>query len=92
MQPFINVFSGFCNQMFPEVYLLKIFVVELMSVGTPNSKKKTLPSCHLLFHGSTRTMCEICSQVIRKAPEQRQFRYSVVFIVNFEQISHILMV
>ena len=35
-------------------------------------------------------MCEICSKLtINKIPEQRQWHCSGVFIVNFEQFSHI---
>ena len=40
-------------------------------------------------------MCEICSKFITKTPGQlqrRHLRRSGVFIVNFEQISHIVMV
>ena len=38
---------------------------------------------------NTRTMCEICSKLTIKTTERRS---SVVFIVNFEQISHIVLV
>ena len=40
----------------------------------------------------TRKMCEICSELTIKTPEWRQWRRSSVFIVNFEQISHVVMV
>ena len=33
--------------------------------------------------------CEICSKLTIKTPEERQSRKSGVFMVNFEQISHI---
>ena len=33
-------------------------------------------------------MCEICSKLTIKTLEQRQWRRSAVFIVNFELISH----
>ena len=36
-------------------------------------------------NGNTRTMCEICSKLTIKTPER-----SDVFIVNFEQILHIV--
>ena len=36
--------------------------------------------------------CEICSTLIIKTPERRQWRRSDVFIVNFENISHLLLV
>ena len=37
-------------------------------------------------------MCEICSKSTIKTPERREWRRSGVFIVNFEQISHIAVV
>ena len=37
---------------------------------------------------NTRYRCEVCSKLTRKTPEQRQWRHSGVFIVNFENISH----
>ena len=41
---------------------------------------------------NTKTMDEICSKLIIKAPERRQWRHSGVFIVDFEQILHIILV
>ena len=35
-------------------------------------------------------MCEICSELYIKTPDRRHSRRFSVFIVNFEQISHIL--
>ena len=37
-------------------------------------------------------MCEICSKLKIKTPEQRQRRRSDVFIVNFEHILHLVLV
>ena len=37
-------------------------------------------------------MCEICSKLTTKTPERRQFRRSGVFLVNFEDISHLVLV
>ena len=37
-------------------------------------------------------MCEIHSKLTMKTPEWRRWRRSGVFIVNFEQISHIVLV
>ena len=42
--------------------------------------------------GNTRTMCEIYSKLTIKTPERRHWPLSGVFIVNFEQISHIVLV
>ena len=40
----------------------------------------------------TRTACEICSKLTIKTPERHHWRSSDVFIVNFERISHLLLV
>ena len=37
-------------------------------------------------------MCEICSKLTIKTPEQSQWRRSGVFIVNFKQITRIVLV
>ena len=39
-----------------------------------------------------RAMCESCSKLTIKTPERHQLCRSGVFIVNFEQISHIILV
>ena len=41
---------------------------------------------------TTRTRCEICSKLTIKTPERRHWRRSGVFIVNFEHISHLVLV
>ena len=41
---------------------------------------------------NTRTKCEIYSKLTIKTPERRQWRHSGVFIVNFEHISHLILV
>ena len=41
---------------------------------------------------NTRTRCETCSKLTIKALERRQQRCSGVFIVNFEHISHLVLV
>ena len=45
-----------------------------------------------LYKGSTKTMCETGSKLTTKTPERRHCRHLGVFIVNVEQISHILLV
>ena len=40
----------------------------------------------------TRTRCEICSKLTIKIPERRHWRRSGIFIVNFEHISHRVLV
>ena len=41
---------------------------------------------------NTRIRCEICSKLTIKIPEGRQWCCSGVFIVNFEHISHLVLV
>ena len=41
---------------------------------------------------STITRCEICLKLTIKAPERRQWRRSGIFIVDFEHISHLVIV
>ena len=40
---------------------------------------------------NTKTRCKICSKLTIKTPQQRQWRRSGVFIVNFEHISHLVL-
>ena len=42
-------------------------------------------------HQIMRSMCEICSKLTIKPPERRQFNGSVVFIVNSDYISRIVL-
>ena len=39
-----------------------------------------------------RARCEICSKLTIKIPERRHWRPSGIFIVNFEHISHLIIV
>ena len=41
---------------------------------------------------SSRTRCEICSKLTIKIPERRHWRRSGIFIINFEHISHLILV
>ena len=41
---------------------------------------------------NTSTRCEICLKLTNKTPEGRHWRRSAVFIVNFEHISHLVLV
>ena len=41
---------------------------------------------------NTRTRCEICSKLTVKTPERCQWHHSDIFIVNFEHISHLVLV
>ena len=60
-----------------------------------NCKKAPNPAAINLLkvnNKKTRAMCEICSKLTIKTPERRQWRSYGVFIVNFEQILHIVLV
>ena len=43
-------------------------------------------------NGNTRIICEIFSKLTVKTLELRQWRRSGIFVVNFEMISHIVLV
>ena len=43
-------------------------------------------------NGNTRTSCEIYPKLTTKTPERRYWGHSGVFIVNFEHISHLVLV
>ena len=58
-------------------------------------RRKSYPTDIFLFKvndRNIRTMGEICSKLTIKTPERRNWRRSSVFIVNFEQISQIVLV
>ena len=46
-------------------------------------------TCFNLTIETLEQRCEICSKLIIKPPERRQWRRSGGFIVNFEHISHL---
>ena len=41
---------------------------------------------------NTRTRCETSSKLTIKTPERRHWRHSGIFIVNFELVSHLVLV
>ena len=43
-------------------------------------------------NGNNRERCEICSKLTIKTPGRRHWRHSDFFIVNFEHISHLVLV
>ena len=55
-------------------------------------KSQSAITCSNLNNRNTRTRCEISSELILKTPERRHWRRSVVFIVNFEHIPHLVLV
>ena len=58
-------------------------------------EKSPIPAGIYLFkinNRNTRTICEIYSMLTIKTPKRRQWRRSGLFIVNYEQNSHIFLV
>ena len=50
------------------------------------------PGKYMLKVNNRNTRCEMCSKLIKKRPERHHLPYSRVFIVNFERISHLVLV
>ena len=50
-----------------------------------------MPAWKMRYTLSFRTRCEIYSELAIKTPERRQWHRSGVFIVNFEHISHFVL-
>ena len=64
-----------------------MFQIEFLLSSYPDTK--TILSKYTSFNsGNARTICEIYSNLTMKTPERRYCRRSSVFVVNFEQISH----
>ena len=58
-------------------------------------KYNNYPAGNCMFkvnNRNTRARCEICSKLTIKIPERCQLRRSGIFIVNFEHISHLVLV
>ena len=57
-------------------------------------RSQFLPNIYLfkVNNRNTRKRCEICLKLTIEIPERRHRRRSVVFIVNFEHISHVFLV
>ena len=77
--------------------LLSIIMLETISREIRISRRTALSqpafTCLKLIEArSTRTRCEICSKLTMKIPERCQLRRSGIFIVNFEHISHLVLV
>ena len=45
-----------------------------------------------VYNRNTQTRCEVCSKLTIKIPERRHWRRSGIVIVNFEHISHLVLV
>ena len=72
----------------------KTVILRGFMVAKSNNKRKN-PVGYYMFkvnNRNSRTRCEICSKLTIKTPERRHCRRSGVFIVNFEHISHLVLV
>ena len=73
-----------------------IFLIFLRSFFWSNIKSnRHNPAGYYMFkvnNRNTRTSCEICSKLTIKTPERCHWRRSGFFIVNFEHISHLVLV
>ena len=83
-----DFFATFCDLDLEPCFMKKI---DMWINKSPN------PIGNYIFkvnNRNTRARCEICSKFIIKTPERCQWRqrHSVVFIVNFEHISHLVLV
>ena len=74
--------------------ILKIVTDATLGKMQFSLRKRAIPAGNYIFkvnNISTRTRCEICPKLTIKIPERRR-RRSGVFIVNFENISHLVLV
>ena len=74
-----------------------IFVIRIKknNKSKPCALAEPVPANIYLFkvyNRSTRTRCEICSELTIKTPEKRHWRRSSVFNINFEHLSHLVLV
>ena len=77
-------------------FLFSIFrLLHIFNLVTSAANSKLCPVGVYLLKANnrnTRTKCEICSVLTIKTPERRQWRRCGIFIVNFEHISHLVLV
>ena len=69
-----------------KAHKLSHILLEVLEADTPSAGIYLLK----VNNGNTRTRCEICSNLTIKMQERRQWRRSGIFIVNFENISHLV--
>ena len=76
------------NQEFLKIFKTISYLLQVIGNGE-------IPVGIYLLRVNTRntwTSCEICSKLTITTPDRRQWRRSGVFIVNFEHVSHLLLV
>ena len=82
-------------KMMTDEKIIALFPAHSKVVKVPPSKTKKVATGNDMFkinNRNSRTRCEISSNLIIKTPERRHWRCSGVFIVNFEHISHLVLV
>ena len=92
---FLPAQNKFCICNFANVPLEIFILGVLISEGAPQRQMYIYPAGTYLFkvnNRNTRSNCEICSKLTVKTTKQRHWRRSGVFIVNFEHISHLVLV
>ena len=90
---FTNVAQIQLSGIFLTSSMLMLYLL-LPNQDTALIKSTTFQAAIHLFkisNAGTKTMRGNCSNVTIKTPKQRYWRRFVVFIVNFEQISHIVL-
>ena len=82
--------------MFEDLHHHGVYLLSLVGKHSREPQmKRTNPAGIYFFkvnNRNTRTRCEICSKLTINTPERHQWRRSGVFIVNFEHISHLVLV
>ena len=70
-------------------------VCKAIHISSNKDQFKNIPAGIYLLkvnNRNIRTRYEICSKLTTKIPERRRWRRSGIFIVNFEHISHLVLV
>ena len=87
-----EVLKGFSPGVFNRLYVTHNKNLEQRKFRT---KEPADPVGNYMFKFNNRNIrkrCDICSKLIIKTPERRHWRRSGVFILNFEHISHLVLV
>ena len=104
IKQFANKFPSFSNRKDHKILFNLIFVYwqkpssnvrQIKIIQLHVSVSKPFPVGNYLLklkNRNTKTRCEICSKLTIKIAEGRQWRCSGILIVNFEHISHLVLV
>ena len=104
IKQFANKFPSFSNRKDHKILFNLMFVYwqkpssnarQIKVIQLHVSVSKPFPVGNYLLklkNRNTKTRCEICSKLTIKIAEGRQWRCSGILIVNFEHISHLVLV